>query len=174
MTVNRCKAVTSYCPGQSVEFYLKPARHQSAIIGFGRVTLVFLFLFSDPQRKPQNAMDALYAQKKTETASNVPYFSPWGSWTVCSTSCGLGTKTRQRSCIYTHAQSGWQTCHGVTFQAEKCDANCPGMTHLKCFIVEYYLHWTTTFKTSFSGCSDTNQDSLFIAEYYLHWTTRRV
>jgi hypothetical protein len=27
-------------------------------------------------------------------------------------------------------------------------------------IVEYYLHWTTTFERSFSGSSDTNHDSL--------------
>ena len=27
-------------------------------------------------------------------------------------------------------------------------------------IAEYYLHWTTTFEISFSGCSDTNHDSL--------------
>ena len=27
-------------------------------------------------------------------------------------------------------------------------------------IVEYYLHWTTTFEISFSGSSDTNHDSL--------------
>jgi hypothetical protein len=27
-------------------------------------------------------------------------------------------------------------------------------------IVEYYLHWTTTFEITFSGSSDTNHDSL--------------
>ena len=27
-------------------------------------------------------------------------------------------------------------------------------------IVEYYLHWTTTFEISFSGSSHTNHDSL--------------
>ena len=27
-------------------------------------------------------------------------------------------------------------------------------------IVEYYLHWTTTFEIYFSGSSDTNHDSL--------------
>jgi hypothetical protein len=27
-------------------------------------------------------------------------------------------------------------------------------------IVEYYLHWTTTFEISFSGSSDTNHDNL--------------
>jgi hypothetical protein len=27
-------------------------------------------------------------------------------------------------------------------------------------IVEYYLHWTTTFEISFSGSSDTNHGSL--------------
>ena len=27
-------------------------------------------------------------------------------------------------------------------------------------IIEYYLHWTTTFEISFSGSSDTNYDSL--------------
>ena len=27
-------------------------------------------------------------------------------------------------------------------------------------LVEYYLHWTTTFEISFSGSSDTNHDSL--------------
>jgi hypothetical protein len=30
----------------------------------------------------------------------------------------------------------------------------------KQLIVEYYLHWTTTFEISFSGSSDTNHDSL--------------
>ena len=34
------------------------------------------------------------------------------------------------------------------------DGKC--MWHL----VEYYLHWTTTFEISFSGNSDTNRDSL--------------
>ncbi|XP_028400368.1 uncharacterized protein LOC114523591 [Dendronephthya gigantea] len=74
-------------------------------------------------KTPQTAMNAA---KKAQTTSNAPYFSPWGGWTACSVSCGLGTQTRQRSCIYTHAQSGWQTCHGVTFQTKKCSSNCPG------------------------------------------------
>ena len=30
------------------------------------------------------------------------------------------------------------------------------------FIVEYYLHWTTTFDISFSGSSDTNHDSFVL------------
>ena len=84
-----------------------------------------MFRFSDSRRKIQRTVNFPFAQKKTETALNAPYFSPWGSWTMCSVSCGLGTKTRERSCIYTHAQSGWQTCHGVTFQAKNCGSNCP-------------------------------------------------
>jgi hypothetical protein len=36
-------------------------------------------------------------------------------------------------------------------------------------IVDYYLHWTTTFEISFSGSSDTNHGNLVIVEYlYLH------
>ena len=36
-------------------------------------------------------------------------------------------------------------------------------------VVEYYLHWTTTFEISFSGSSDKPRQ--LIVEYYVHWTT---
>ena len=76
----------------------------------------FLFLFLDIGAQTRNVA----------IANKSPYFSPWSSWSRCSSSCEGGTRVRQRSCIYTHAQSGWQTCHGVTFQAKKCFTKCPG------------------------------------------------
>ena len=81
-------------------------------------------------------------QKNAQIPKNVPYFSPWSSWSICSSTCGLGTEIRQRSCIYTHAQSGWQTCHGATFQAKKCNIDCEGAV---VFEFSLFAHWITVF-----------------------------
>ena len=53
---------------------------------------------------------------------------------------------------------------GLKPQRKRCfllKVDKPGNTFKhKPVIVEYYLHWTTTFEISFSGSSDTNHDSL--------------
>ncbi|XP_039512123.1 SCO-spondin [Pimephales promelas] len=51
-----------------------------------------------------------------------PLYGPWGSWSVCSVSCGTGQRTRRRTCTHT---PGGPACT-ETLQREICSrAPCP-------------------------------------------------
>lgn len=51
----------------------------------------------------------------------------WSDWSVCSTTCGGGTKTRSRSCDTPIPEGEGLTCLGLSVESETCNINdCPG------------------------------------------------
>ena len=65
-----------------------------------------------------------------------PYWSEWAPWSQCSTSCGQGERTRQRTCdgsnfrvSYEGLLRGDLPCPGAATERETCDAGpCPAWT----------------------------------------------
>ena len=57
-------------------------------------------------------------------------WSNWGSWSICTRSCGRGRSERHRSC------TGGTSCSGVSVEERLCNSNsCPGGFHMfmSCF-----------------------------------------
>ena len=52
----------------------------------------------------------------------------WLEWSVCSETCGNGTKSRTRNCDNPSAQYGGQSCQGSANDTAQCfERHCPGM-----------------------------------------------
>ena len=48
-------------------------------------------------------------------------FSEWSIWTTCDKTCGVGSKTRRRSCVKKDSD-----CDGITEETSTCKINkCP-------------------------------------------------
>ncbi|XP_072016509.1 cubilin-like [Amphiura filiformis] len=61
-----------------------------------------------------------YAFTANATTSAAAYWRPWSSWSPCSSSCGVGTKTRARTC----SDSGG--CTGYSRDSVECNTQrCP-------------------------------------------------
>lgn len=60
-------------------------------------------------------------------------FGPWGTWSLCSRSCGgLGTRTRTRQCVHPTLVPGGLSCRGPLQDLEYCfSPECPGKGHRK-------------------------------------------
>ena len=55
-------------------------------------------------------------------------WSVWGNWTACSATCGIGAKTRKRTCSNPVPQNGGASCRGNSTQQHSCfDRTCPGI-----------------------------------------------
>ncbi|XP_023559876.1 hemicentin-1 [Octodon degus] len=53
-------------------------------------------------------------------------WSPWGSWSACSVSCGGGTRQRTRDCSDPVPQYGGSKCEGSDIQSDFCNTDpCP-------------------------------------------------
>ncbi|KAK1795839.1 hypothetical protein P4O66_009859 [Electrophorus voltai] len=52
-------------------------------------------------------------------------WTPWSSWTACSTSCGVGFEVRQRSCNNPSPKHGGRVCVGQMREERLCNANTP-------------------------------------------------
>ena len=51
----------------------------------------------------------------------------WSEWTPCSSTCGDGTQSRERSCDNPIPANGGDACDGPTNQTRRCNlATCPG------------------------------------------------
>ncbi|KAM4696629.1 hemicentin-2 [Rhinophrynus dorsalis] len=47
-------------------------------------------------------------------------WASWGSWSLCSSSCGEGSRQRTRSCVSPPPQNGGKTCVGKDVETEIC------------------------------------------------------
>ncbi|KAI8485010.1 hypothetical protein Bbelb_372560 [Branchiostoma belcheri] len=54
-------------------------------------------------------------------------WSDWGSWSVCSVTCGVGTETRDRTCTNPAPENGGADCDGPAQETQACDTgvSCP-------------------------------------------------
>ena len=55
-------------------------------------------------------------------------YSSWNPWSSCSTTCGLGSQQRQRSCTSPPPSNGGADCSalGESSQTQTCISPCPG------------------------------------------------
>ncbi|XP_076470391.1 brain-specific serine protease 4-like isoform X2 [Babylonia areolata] len=60
--------------------------------------------------------------KVTPTAASQGMWGEWGRWTVCSVTCGQGTRSRTRRCDSPPPSGGGQYCAGYGFQLQQCQA----------------------------------------------------
>ncbi|XP_062579319.1 coadhesin-like [Saccostrea cucullata] len=68
-------------------------------------------------------------------------FSNWGSWGVCTVTCGGGTQDRQRSCTNPAPQYGGAQCSGATTSTQDCNTQV-------CIIDGSWSNWS-----GFGDCS---------------------
>ena len=55
-------------------------------------------------------------------------WSNWGSYEPCSTTCGLGSQTRQRTCNKPPPSAGGKQCDGSGSETKSCNVKaCPGI-----------------------------------------------
>ncbi|XP_035688793.1 SCO-spondin-like [Branchiostoma floridae] len=56
-------------------------------------------------------------------------WSNWGPWSSCSGTCGLGTRTRDRTCTNPAPDNGGADCVGESQEAQQCNTgvSCPGI-----------------------------------------------
>ena len=58
-------------------------------------------------------------------------WSPWSGWTQCSTTCGIGSRDRKRTCTNPPPQNKGAPCAGNGTQTHSCfDRKCPGTIRL--------------------------------------------
>ena len=74
-------------------------------------------------------------------------YTLWSQWGLCSQSCGMGYKSRTRSCTNPQPKNGGQSCvqQGFGAPAETVDCNthqCPGkLKHFNNSVEVHYSGW---------------------------------
>lgn len=64
-------------------------------------------------------------------------WGPWVEWSVCSSSCGLGTQTRFRYCDNPRLAFGGRACTGPRLDRRNCNrGSCPGIVYSS-FIADF-------------------------------------
>ncbi|CAF0913672.1 unnamed protein product [Adineta ricciae] len=108
--------------------------------------------------KPNNTADTTpQAMLISNNCSNCSYFS-WTAWSTCSALCGLGTQTRQRSCLYLNSFTPCDTCDGVNNQSQICQNSL-------CEVCQFgpFVPATTCTKTCGNGTQVVNRTCYNIA-----------
>ncbi|KAM9436595.1 semaphorin-5A [Clarias gariepinus] len=63
-------------------------------------------------------------------------WTPWTSWSSCSTSCGIGFQVRQRSCSNPTPRHGGRVCVGQNREERYCNEHLPCPPHI------YWSAWS--------------------------------
>ena len=64
-------------------------------------------------------------------------WGPWVEWSLCSSSCGLGTQTRFRYCDNPSPAYGGRACTGPRLGSRNCNRGlCPGIVYSS-FIADF-------------------------------------
>ncbi|UJR31957.1 hypothetical protein I4U23_019430 [Adineta vaga] len=108
--------------------------------------------------KLNNTADTVpQAMLLSSNCSNCSYFS-WTAWSICDASCGLGTQTRERSCLYLNSNTPCNTCEGVNNQTQICQES-------SCEVCEFgpFVPATTCTRTCGNGTQIVNRTCYNIA-----------
>uniref|UniRef100_A0AAY4EXQ4 Semaphorin-2A n=1 Tax=Denticeps clupeoides TaxID=299321 RepID=A0AAY4EXQ4_9TELE len=84
-------------------------------------------------------------------------WTPWSSWSQCSTSCGIGFEVRQRSCNNPSPRHGGRVCVGQGREERLCNENTP------CPLAVSWAVWSTWSKCS-AVCGGGVQSRLRVCE----------
>ncbi|XP_063436526.1 A disintegrin and metalloproteinase with thrombospondin motifs adt-2-like [Mytilus trossulus] len=80
-------------------------------------------------------------------------WSEWGVWSLCSTSCGSGNRTRGRRCDNPPPSYGGEYCYGNTLESDTCNTHeCPIDGDLS-----EWSSWDTCSATCNGGIQDRNR-----------------
>ena len=72
-------------------------------------------------------------------------WTSWSSWTECSVTCGIGEKTRTRTCTNPEPAYGGDECTGDDTKTRSCDAgSCSGDGR---FVQRHMLMIVNTYKS---------------------------
>jgi hypothetical protein len=64
---------------------------------------------------------------KIKSFLDCSYFA-WSTWSSCNVSCGQGSQTRSRSCLYLNSNTQCNTCGGNSSQTQICQQSpCEGL-----------------------------------------------
>uniref|UniRef100_A0A7N4PKH2 Adhesion G protein-coupled receptor B2 n=1 Tax=Sarcophilus harrisii TaxID=9305 RepID=A0A7N4PKH2_SARHA len=86
----------------------------------------------------------------TDTCPVPGLWEEWGPWSLCSRTCGRGSRSRTRSCV--PPQHGGKTCEGPELQTKLCNlAACP--------VEGQWLEWGPWSRCSVSCANGTQQRS---------------
>ena len=85
--------------------------------------------------------------------------NPWGAWGACSTTCGVGIRSRSRT-IYTHPQFGGYTCPSLSSVGECQVTMCP----LDCLLSDWGP-WATCSATCGAGTQNRHRHIAHHEEY---------
>ena len=75
-------------------------------------------------------------------------WSPWGNWTRCSKTCGVGYQTQHRTCTNPPPQHGGKDCQGNLDQSRQCEdqKHCPSEFDSQC---QFEFSWLTVIGLGF-------------------------
>ncbi|OWK05971.1 hypothetical protein Celaphus_00012696, partial [Cervus elaphus hippelaphus] len=99
----------------------------------------------DSPRPRCGGLDCLGPAIHIANCSRNGAWTPWSSWALCSTSCGIGFQVRQRSCSNPAPRHGGRICVGKSREERFCNENTP------CPVPIFWASWGSWSKCS-SNC----------------------
>ncbi|XP_073929389.1 semaphorin-5B isoform X2 [Castor canadensis] len=99
----------------------------------------------DSPRPRCGGLDCLGPAIHIANCSRNGAWTPWSSWALCSTSCGIGFQVRQRSCSNPAPRHGGRICVGKSREERFCNENTP------CPVPIFWATWGSWSKCS-SNC----------------------
>lgn len=114
---------------------------------------------SAPTSTTRSTITAITTTASTTTASTTTVsqsiridggWGQWGAWASCTTTCGLGTQSRKRSCDSPYPLNGGSFCSGSQYENRICnfDVNCSTQPTSTTSTTSTIVTTKTTFKSS--------------------------